>query len=128
VANGKNRNTRIYKLQDGDKVTSGDVEVKNHITSYYKSLFGPYESSIKLDESRTDDITRICQEGNESLVENFTMAEVKHAVFQMEHNKAPSPDGFSAEFYHVFCDVICDDLMALLGTCSQMLRIKNKAT
>lgn len=93
VANGKNRNTRIYKLQDGDKVISGDVELKNHITSYYKSIFGPLdESSIKLDESRTDDITRISQEENESLIENFTMAEVKHAVFQMEHNKAPGPD------------------------------------
>lgn len=62
VANGKNRKTRIYKLQDGDKVISGDVELKNHITSYYKSLFGPLdESSIKLDESRTDDITCISQ-------------------------------------------------------------------
>jgi hypothetical protein len=38
---------------------------------------------------------------------------VKRAVFQMEHNKSLSPDGFLAEFYQVFWDVIKGDLMAL---------------
>jgi hypothetical protein len=31
----------------------------------------------------------------------------------MEHNKAPSPDGFPAEFYQVFWEIIKIDLMAL---------------
>jgi hypothetical protein len=31
----------------------------------------------------------------------------------MEHNKAPGADGFSAEFYQVFWNVIKDDLLAL---------------
>ena len=31
----------------------------------------------------------------------------------MEHNKAPGPDGFPAEFYQVFWDIIKEDLMAL---------------
>jgi hypothetical protein len=39
--------------------------------------------------------------------------EVKKAIFQMEHNKSPGPDGFSAEFYQVFWDLIKGDLMAL---------------
>ena len=36
------------------------------------------------------------------LVEKFTEEEVKNAIFQMEHNKAPGPDGFPPEFYQVF--------------------------
>jgi hypothetical protein len=28
----------------------------------------------------------------------------------MEHNKAPGPDGFSAEFYHTFWETIKVDL------------------
>jgi hypothetical protein len=28
--------------------------------------------------------------------------EAKEAIFSMEHNKSPGPDGFPAEFYHVF--------------------------
>jgi hypothetical protein len=38
---------------------------------------------------------------NESLIAAFTESEVRNAVFQMEHNKTPGPDGFPAEFYQV---------------------------
>ena len=31
----------------------------------------------------------------------------------MDHNKAPGPDGFPAEFYQAFWDLIKDDLMAI---------------
>ncbi|KAL5672768.1 hypothetical protein ACJX0J_017074, partial [Zea mays] len=38
---------------------------------------------------------------NEILTAIFTIDEVKKAVFNMEHNKAPGLDGFPAEFYQV---------------------------
>lgn len=38
---------------------------------------------------------------------------MKQAIRQMEHNKAPGPDGFPAEFFQVFWEVIKDDLMAM---------------
>jgi hypothetical protein len=41
------------------------------------------------------------------------MEEIHKAIFQMEHNKSPGPDGFPAEFYQHFWDVIKMDLMAL---------------
>ena len=45
----------------------------------------------------------------------FTEEEVRNAVFQMEHNKAPGPDGFPAEFYQHFWEVIKSDLLGLFG-------------
>ena len=33
----------------------------------------------------------------------------------MEHNKAPGPDGWPAEFYRYFCDVIKTDLLEMFG-------------
>jgi hypothetical protein len=45
--------------------------------------------------------------------EEFKEDEIKKAVFQMEHNKAPGPDGFPAEFYQAFSDNIKLDPMVL---------------
>jgi hypothetical protein len=39
--------------------------------------------------------------------------EIKGVIFQIEHNKAPGPDGFLLEFYQVFWELIKHDLMAL---------------
>ena len=47
------------------------------------------------------DVPQVSQEENDVLISEFTETEVKDAVFQMEHNKAPGPDGFPVEFYQV---------------------------
>jgi hypothetical protein len=115
VANGKHRKQKIYSLED-DSGTSivDEEELKRHITSYYKGLFGkPEFTSIELEESITNDITQVSDEENEILTTPFSMEEVRKAVFQMEHNKAPGPDGFPVEFFQVFWEVIKSDLMAL---------------
>jgi hypothetical protein len=81
----------------------GDDCLKSHITKYYKDLFGQSEvSGVSLAEDQVLDIPQISQEENESLIPAFTKSEVRNTVFQMEHNKAPGPDGFSAEFYQLF--------------------------
>lgn len=78
-------------------------------------MFGPPDDSdITLEEDRIQNIPQVTQEDNEMLTNEFTEAEVKSVVFQMEH-KAPGPDGFPAEFYQVFWEVIKDDLMALFA-------------
>jgi hypothetical protein len=74
--------------------------LKEYITSYYKDLFGPPQSSsFSLDESRVEDIEQVSHEENELLFKPFTVDEVRETIFQMDHNKAPGPDGFLAEFY-----------------------------
>ncbi|WVZ67109.1 hypothetical protein U9M48_016236 [Paspalum notatum var. saurae] len=47
------------------------------------------------------------------LTDTFTEKEVTQAIFQMEQNKAPGLDGFSAEFYQFFWETIKVDLMML---------------
>jgi hypothetical protein len=59
------------------------------------------------------DIPQVLEEENEMLTAPFSKEEVKMAVFDMEHNKAPGPDGFLANFYQFFCEVIKPDLMNL---------------
>ena len=43
-----------------------------------------------------------CQEENNLLISEFTEEEVYEAISQMEHNKAPGPDGFPQSFTNTF--------------------------
>ena len=103
VANGKHKKSRIYQLKDGDQVITSDADSKRHITSYYKNLFGPSEEcTVSMDAIQRDDIPQVSDLENQMLMDMVTEEKVKRALFQMEHNKAPGPDGSSAEFYQTF--------------------------
>jgi hypothetical protein len=69
-----------------------------------------------MDESRIDDIPQVSDLENNFLTDLNTEEEVKTAIFQMEHNKAPGPDGFLAEFYQFFWEVIKPDLLELFSS------------
>jgi hypothetical protein len=100
IVNGKHRKTRIFQLQHDDIVIEGDEALSDYVTKFYKELFSaPLGSSCTLDETRAEDINQVAEEENGLLTRPFTLEEVREAVFQMEHNKAPGPEGFLIEFY-----------------------------
>jgi mannosylglycoprotein endo-beta-mannosidase len=66
-----------------------------------------------LRESGKVDIPQLSVEENNILTADFTEKEVHDAIMQMEKNKAPGPDGFPAEFYQKFWEVIKGDLMRM---------------
>ena len=66
-----------------------------------------------MNEDMVDDIARLIQEENKILTADFLVKEVYEAISQMELNKASGPDGFPAEFYKTFWEVIRNDFMAL---------------
>jgi hypothetical protein len=54
-------------------------------------------------------------EENGLLKAPYSEEEVKKAIFQMKHNKAPGPNGFPAEFYWYFLDTIKSDLLQMFS-------------
>jgi hypothetical protein len=113
-ANGKRRKTRIFRLEQDHGVVEGAEALNQFITDFYKKLFSSAtRGELSLDESRKEDIPQVSTEENEMLTAKFTKKEIREAIFQMKHNKAPGPDGFPAEFYQVFWSVIKDDLLAM---------------
>jgi hypothetical protein len=114
ITSGKHRKTQIFWLQHNDMIIEGDHELKIYVTSYYKDIFGqPAPSSFSLDESRVNDIVQVSAQENDVLISPFMMDDVWEAIFQMEYNKAPCPDGFSVEFYQSYWEIVKDDLMVL---------------
>jgi hypothetical protein len=68
-----------------------------------------------LDDTRTDDIPQVSNEENDLLTAEYSKEEVRKAIFQMEHNKAPGPYGFPVEFYQTFWDTIKGDCLICLA-------------
>jgi hypothetical protein len=52
----------------------------------------------------------ITLEDNNALTAPFTMAEFKEAIFSMEADKCPGPDGFNPGFYQHFWDLCGHDI------------------
>jgi mannosylglycoprotein endo-beta-mannosidase len=114
IANGKHRKKKIFQLEQEEGTIVGDDNLKNYISEYYKKLFGaPEQNTFSMMEERVADVPQLSPEENSILTKNFTQEEIFEAISQMEHNKAPGPDGFPAEFYQYFWDVLKDDLMAM---------------
>ena len=65
------------------------------------------------DETLRYDIPQVSEEENQVLMAPFSEDEVKMAIFDMEHNRSPGPDGFPAEFYQFFWEVVKPDFMSL---------------
>ena len=92
VANGKHRKKRIFSLEhEGGKI-EGQYNLKGYITQFYKELFGPPEENNFTLGDRTDDIPQVSSLENAFLVAPFTEKEIRDAIFDMDHNKAPGPD------------------------------------
>jgi hypothetical protein len=114
VANGEHQKQRIFSLEVDEGIRIEEADLKHHITNYYKTLFGKTDhNSVVMEESITHDTPQVPNIENAILTAPFTMDEVRNVVFQMEHNKASGPDGFSVEFYQAFWEVIKNDLLAL---------------
>ena len=57
----------------------------------------------------------VTQDESFKLIQPFTLEEIKSAVFEMNPDKAPGPDGFSMVFYQKYWDLVQTDLMSLLS-------------
>jgi hypothetical protein len=114
IANGKHRRKKIFQLEQDEGTIIGQENNKDYISNFYKKLFGPpIPSPFQMDESVTYDIPQVSNEENTILSADFTEKEVFEAIMQMKKNKASGPDGFPAEFYQTFWEIIKIDLMRL---------------
>jgi hypothetical protein len=114
VANGRHMKIKFIWLEQEEGTIVGDGNLKNYITDYYKGLFGPHiQNSFSMDKTLRYDIPQVSEEENEVLTAPFGEEEVKTAFFDMEHNKAPSANGFPAEFYQFLWEIVKPDLISL---------------
>lgn len=81
----------------------GQENLMNHITDFYKKLFGygdtnSVDMNLHFDNVVGDDV-------NSEILAQFSL-EIKSLVFSIQHNKAHGLDDFPIAFYEHFWDII----------------------
>ena len=85
------------------------------ISEYYSQIFTAQMSDSSL-VVRDGISPLVTTEMNETLVAPPMPLEIKEALFSIYLEKVPGPDGFSANFYQSFWDILGADVIADIQT------------
>jgi hypothetical protein len=108
IAKGKRRKVKILSLVHEENNVVDDNDINKVATAFYKDLFGPSVlSSINMSNLH---MNRLSDEDRALLTVPFSIEEIKKVVFSLKRNSAPGPNGFPAEFFQDFLDLIHIDL------------------
>ncbi|KAL2237507.1 UNVERIFIED_CONTAM: hypothetical protein Sindi_0942400 [Sesamum indicum] len=93
---------RIFQINDDQGSTHTDPEeVINEFVTYYQNLLGGDRRRTPIDIRFLRPWVRriLSNEESTALLLPFTLADVKQAVFDIDEDKAPGPDGYSSGFF-----------------------------
>ncbi|XP_019432655.1 PREDICTED: uncharacterized protein LOC109339640 [Lupinus angustifolius] len=96
----------LSMIKDGESILSNQVDIENHVLAYYTNLFASpnntaYNSLIH------DMIPRLVTDDDNSMLTQLPLHnEIKAAVFALNREGAPGPDGFSGCFFQNLWDII----------------------
>ena len=126
------RKNQIKSLNiDGSEVSSHSGKHRA-LRDYFKLVIGtPIACSIPPNLNELVSGSRLRPSQSLNLTRPFSLEEIKTALFDMNDNASPGPDGFGPAFYKANWDLVKNDLLSLLNSfysCSADLRRINKAS
>jgi ribonuclease HI len=106
----KNTTKTITSLQDGDNILTDYNQISDHIINYYKNLF--CSNLVLQDSALIDDVipSLVTTDVNAILTLLPSHEEIKAAVFALNTDSAPGPDGFGAFFYQHYWEIVQQDV------------------
>jgi hypothetical protein len=100
IASSRKRANLISSLHISGTETRDSEVIKAHILGYYKILLGSKGSTwVSFSNTIWEQHECALDSENASLIAPFTEEEIHRAVFSMNPNKSPRPNGFSILFY-----------------------------
>eukprot|EP00253_Pinus_taeda_P003560 PITA_03560 len=108
---------RIFSIKnkEGQRITQHE-EMEQDLVNHFRSLL------TKPQRNRTEAIGRISKEipklvtrdQNLALMRGATLEEVEETMKGLKRNKAPGPDGYTAEFYQACWHFLGEDILAVV--------------
>lgn len=106
----KAKTNKITFMKDGDQILTEPELINNHITNHFTNLF--CVSSVLQDTNLVDEVipALVTEPVNNMLTLIPSMEETYNAVFNLNKEGAPGPDGFGAIFFQTYWDIVKMDV------------------
>ena len=115
LAAGNKTSQIVPSVVDGQGILqSRSSEIVTSFAAYYKKLYAPgARSNAELERPLLGDIPlpRLARAAANSLEAPFTLEEVERAIGDINIGKTPGPDGFPAEYFRSFRDLLGPHLL-----------------
>jgi hypothetical protein len=100
----------ITSLQDGDTVITSQEQISEHVVNYYNNLF--CTNTVLQDSLLAEEVipNLVNDDINALLTVLPSYSEIKAAVFALNKDSAPGPDGFGAFFFQNYWDIVKNDV------------------
>ena len=107
-------NSKLMCLKINNSIVSDLDTISNHIVHYYLTLYSSSNFSGDIQELCSLVEPMVTEAENSSLTAIPTVTEITRAVFSMDPESSPGPDGFSGLFYHCCWDIIKDEVIGFV--------------
>lgn len=101
----------ISSIRNDDGLISDPHRMSDHIINYYNCLFSSSYTVLQ-DQLLVEEVIQklIDDTTNNLLIMIPSLSEVKKAVFDLNQDGAPGPDGFGASFFQCYWDIVQHDV------------------
>uniref|UniRef100_A0A1S3YZT0 Endonuclease/exonuclease/phosphatase domain-containing protein n=1 Tax=Nicotiana tabacum TaxID=4097 RepID=A0A1S3YZT0_TOBAC len=106
----------ITQIKDQhEELATDNISIANVLVDYYETMLGKEgRRRAKAFHSFLKNGTTLNSTQQVKLIQPFTVKEVKHAMFSIDVNKSPGPDGYGSGFYRDAWSIIGNDVTAAI--------------
>ena len=107
---GRLSKSRIDSIYDDEGKCFTGSDVPGQFVQHFQNIFGIEGEIYPVDDPVGLFSKKISDEQALKMISPFSNEEIKSAIFDIEDNKAPGPDGFTARFFKAAWDVVGSDV------------------
>lgn len=85
-------------------------EINEQFVNFYKNLLGTQAPTVPINNPQELFINKLPPEMAYNMVREVTSEEIKKAMFSIENDKAPGPDGYTSKFFKSTWDITGGDV------------------
>lgn len=106
----RNSSKRMTALKSEETILDTQSDIEQHVLNYYSSLYASENSCVNSDFIDRVILSLVTTDDNVVLTGIPTLEEVRMAVFAMNGDSAPGPDGFNGNFFQTYWDAMGNDV------------------